>query len=359
MGFDASSFSIPGRYRSSQEVPSLLASQLKKHSRGSLSHEYQQLTQSPVGYGHGHYTSFSVGKLPNPGLSTTPFSSSQFGGSYGYGAAHASSLLFTNLDWIEQMNKSSLPTPTVSIDSYDELQFDLKVLSPEPTSPMLFDSLDMFDVGWNDGGYIPTSSPLGSNLDGQRMRRRESLRAPGVPLTPNHRTHPYHNRRRSSTPSNNASSSMPSPFTPFDLMMTGTSPMSPYAPSPMFSTSPCPMDTLLRGDSTSRAGSQLPANQESTLNQFSLEQQPAARAIFKYMIDHPKTAIPATYITPELVEIRDGRGKCLIGSCAMDGKLKRVDHLYDHVRDKHFECRPYACDQWYVLPPSSSVEPTN
>ena len=120
-------------------------------------------------------------------------------------------------------------------------------------------------------------------------------------------------------------------------------------PSPISPTSPRPMDILLLpGDAGSADVPKSTVNQESILSRFSPVQQPAARAILNYMADHQMTAIPATYITEELVEISDGRGKCLIGSCATDGKLNRIDHLYDHVRDQHFEYRPYLCEFWYV-----------
>lgn len=87
-------------------------------------------------------------------------------------------------------------------------------------------------------------------------------------------------------------------------------------------------------------------------------QQAAAQKICEYMQAHPKAAIPASLITTDLAEIRDGRGWCLIGNCGIeraaqkvnplydvtkDGSRKRLDHLYDHIRDKHFDNRPFRC----------------
>ncbi|CCA76731.1 hypothetical protein PIIN_10719 [Serendipita indica DSM 11827] len=83
-------------------------------------------------------------------------------------------------------------------------------------------------------------------------------------------------------------------------------------------------------------------------SQFTQAQRASASAIIRYMMNSPKTAIPCTYITAELAEIKGTRGRCLIGPCAAEDKMKRVDHLYDHIRDKHFESRPYACNFWYV-----------
>ncbi|CAG7846861.1 SubName: Full=Uncharacterized protein {ECO:0000313/EMBL:CCA76731.1} [Serendipita indica DSM 11827] len=81
-------------------------------------------------------------------------------------------------------------------------------------------------------------------------------------------------------------------------------------------------------------------------SQFTQAQRASASAIIRYMMNSPKTAIPCTYITAELAEIKGTRGRCLIGPCAAEDKMKRVDHLYDHIRDKHFESRPYACNFW-------------
>ncbi|KIM30287.1 hypothetical protein M408DRAFT_296410, partial [Serendipita vermifera MAFF 305830] len=87
-------------------------------------------------------------------------------------------------------------------------------------------------------------------------------------------------------------------------------------------------------------------------------QQAAAQKICEFMQARPKAAIPASLITTDLAEIRDGRGWCLIGNCGIDraakkinplydvtkdGSRKRLDHLYDHIRDKHFDNRPFRC----------------
>ncbi|PVF93751.1 hypothetical protein CPB86DRAFT_714745 [Serendipita vermifera] len=94
---------------------------------------------------------------------------------------------------------------------------------------------------------------------------------------------------------------------------------------------------------------------------FTPEQIPAAQNILQHLRQHPNTAFPAALIPPELAEVYEGRGYCLIGNCgqeraaqkanplynpaATDDPLrKRVDHLYDHIRDKHFNCRPFQCN---------------
>lgn len=93
--------------------------------------------------------------------------------------------------------------------------------------------------------------------------------------------------------------------------------------------------------------------------QFRPEQQVAAQKIYDYMQVHPKSAIPASLFSPDLIEVRDGRGWCLIGQCGFeritkklssnyditkDMNRRRLDHLYDHVRDKHFDNRPFRCN---------------
>ncbi|KIM30288.1 hypothetical protein M408DRAFT_328323 [Serendipita vermifera MAFF 305830] len=87
-------------------------------------------------------------------------------------------------------------------------------------------------------------------------------------------------------------------------------------------------------------------------------QQAAAQKIWEFMQAHPKAAISASLITTDLAEIRDGRGWCLMGNCGMeraaqkvnplyevikDTSRKRLDILYDHIRDKHFDNRPFRC----------------
>jgi hypothetical protein len=98
---------------------------------------------------------------------------------------------------------------------------------------------------------------------------------------------------------------------------------------------------------------------------FAPRQQQAALNIMNYKAAHPGTAIPASFITSDLAEVQDGRGWCLIGNCGVDRAnqrlnphydpskdtaRKRLDHLYDHIRDKHFNCRPFRCSMnpWYV-----------
>jgi hypothetical protein len=102
---------------------------------------------------------------------------------------------------------------------------------------------------------------------------------------------------------------------------------------------------------------------------FTPLQVPAAQAILNHLRQHPNSAFPSSLITPDLVEVYEGRGWCLIGNCgieranqkasplydpsAPDDSRKRVDHLYDHIRDKHFNCRPFLCTLWYVFSSSS------
>ncbi|KAG8805817.1 hypothetical protein FRC17_005318 [Serendipita sp. 399] len=83
-----------------------------------------------------------------------------------------------------------------------------------------------------------------------------------------------------------------------------------------------------------------------SLEEFTSAQRPAAEAILAYKREHPDTAIPTTYFTSALVEVKDGKGRCLVGPCALEWSttLKRVDHLYEHVRDRHFGCKPHKCD---------------
>jgi hypothetical protein len=97
---------------------------------------------------------------------------------------------------------------------------------------------------------------------------------------------------------------------------------------------------------------------------FSHDQIPAAQAILQFIAERPTEPIPSHLINDKLVEISGGRGYCLIGNCGIEramqkGKAeteaskdparKRADHLYDHIRDKHFDCRPFRCNLWYVL----------
>jgi hypothetical protein len=97
---------------------------------------------------------------------------------------------------------------------------------------------------------------------------------------------------------------------------------------------------------------------------FSQEQLPAAQAILQFIADRPHEPIPSHLINDQLVEISTGHGYCLIGNCGIKRAMqkcnpesdasketlkKRADHLYDHIRDKHFNCRPFQCIQWYVL----------
>ncbi|CCA74213.1 hypothetical protein PIIN_08166 [Serendipita indica DSM 11827] len=77
--------------------------------------------------------------------------------------------------------------------------------------------------------------------------------------------------------------------------------------------------------------------------QFTEAQKMAVSGIFKYTKDHPKAAIPETYMTSELAEINDGRGHYLIGTCATEKTMTLIGHLCDHILNKHFDYRPFAC----------------
>jgi hypothetical protein len=95
---------------------------------------------------------------------------------------------------------------------------------------------------------------------------------------------------------------------------------------------------------------------------FSLEQIPAAQAILQFITDRPGEAISSHLINDQLVEISGGY--CLIGNCRTELEKqrcnpesvpskdiissKRADHLYDHIRNKHFNYRPFRCIQWYA-----------
>ncbi|KAG8788991.1 hypothetical protein FRC20_001001 [Serendipita sp. 405] len=83
----------------------------------------------------------------------------------------------------------------------------------------------------------------------------------------------------------------------------------------------------------------------TSLDEFTSSQLPAAIAIINYQQQHPGTPIPTAFITSELAEIKDGKGRCLVGSCASSTAVpKRADYLYEHIRDRHFNCRPYRCE---------------
>jgi hypothetical protein len=99
----------------------------------------------------------------------------------------------------------------------------------------------------------------------------------------------------------------------------------------------------------------------SDVSGFKEAQIQAARNIQRFQLMHPGNTIPAALITSELAEIKEGRGWCLIGSCGLerendktdptynadtDKTRKRLDHLYDHIRDKHFVSRPHQCMVW-------------
>lgn len=85
-------------------------------------------------------------------------------------------------------------------------------------------------------------------------------------------------------------------------------------------------------------------------------QQDAIQKIYDYIEAHPNDPIPASYISRELFEFRNGLGWCLMGDCAVgraahkDGPLSktprfwgRLNHLYDHIRGVHFNHRPFQC----------------
>ncbi|KAG8807756.1 hypothetical protein FRC19_006347 [Serendipita sp. 401] len=83
----------------------------------------------------------------------------------------------------------------------------------------------------------------------------------------------------------------------------------------------------------------------TSLDEFTPSQLPAAIAIINYQQQHPGTPIPTAFITSELAEIKDGKGRCLVGSCASSTAApKRADHLHEHIRDRHFNCKPYRCE---------------
>lgn len=326
---------------------SLLTAQILQHSRALSAQE--QLTQSPVAMIDAHLKTFSMGSMINPGLSPTHSAESSFHGhslnSYLNGLLQSptniSSPLFAEMNQFDQ--KPPPPTPTVAVEEYDEFG--------------IFGGLD-FNIsdgtsGLPSNGSVssppiqPFSPPSGS--DHSQMRRCDSLRAPSLSLSAVQRPHPYH--RRSST-SSSASPYMPGSLSIYESgMMADTSPISPFPSSSLLSTSPIPMDIVLPSVSPQRGTTRLVGSLGATpsyghlYSQFTQAQQASASAIIKYMMDHPNMAIPSTYITGELAEIKGTRGRCLIGSCAAaEDKMKRVDHLYDHIRDKHFECRPYACN---------------
>jgi len=93
---------------------------------------------------------------------------------------------------------------------------------------------------------------------------------------------------------------------------------------------------------------------------FSQEQLPAAQAILQFIADRSNEPIPSHLINDQLADITNGHGYCMIGNCAIKRAMqkcnpesdtaketlkKRADHLYDHIRDKHFNCRPFQCVQ--------------
>jgi hypothetical protein len=101
------------------------------------------------------------------------------------------------------------------------------------------------------------------------------------------------------------------------------------------------------------------------IEQFTPHQQTAALNTLNWQQIHRTAVIPASLITAELDEVQGGRGWCLIGNCGVDRAKqkvkpqydvvkdttrKRLDSLYDHIRDKHFNCRPFRCSipPWYV-----------
>ena len=108
------------------------------------------------------------------------------------------------------------------------------------------------------------------------------------------------------------------------------------------------------------------SSRERIMKQFTPQQQIAAANILDYKAHDPEAAVPASLITAELAEVHDGRGWCLIGNCGLaraqqkrdplydpskDTSRKRLDHLYDHIRDKHFSRRPFSCSMdpaWYA-----------
>jgi hypothetical protein len=141
--------------------------------------------------------------------------------------------------------------------------------------------------------------------------------------------------------------------------VSGTYPRSPYSRGE-------PMTFSSKSDSSSllMCGSLPGGSYTSTPTMgagFSQEQLPTAHAILQFIVEHPREPIPSHLINDRLVEIKSGRGYCLIGNCGAERAMqkfnpdydpskdttsrKRADHLYDHIRDKHFNCRPFQCGQ--------------
>jgi serine/threonine protein kinase len=99
--------------------------------------------------------------------------------------------------------------------------------------------------------------------------------------------------------------------------------------------------------------------------EFGCNQLFAATVIFRYMKLYPHKAIPATLITSEMAEVQGMWGWCLIGDCGKerakqksnlihgpiiqgDPLCRRVIDLYDHIREMHFNNRPFQCTLWCV-----------
>ncbi|CCA71167.1 hypothetical protein PIIN_05103 [Serendipita indica DSM 11827] len=241
--------------------------------------------------------------------------------------------------------------PIVMIDDLDR---GLYGMSPNPTqiTPGLLDGLDMLNTS-NDVSSLSSTELVAPSSSNQSIsslssghiylpiKSRKSLRAPSISVTVPHHTHPYHRPTGFSS-----STSSLSPYEP--TMLLSTLPTSPLSPLGSLSNSHALFSALSpQGDDASIfsiIGTTL--DDGRLYGQFTQSQQPAARVIFKYMTDHPNAVIPTTYITSTLADIKDGRGRCLIGACVADAKSKRADHLYDHIRDKHFGSRPYVCSFW-------------
>ncbi|CCA76726.1 hypothetical protein PIIN_10714 [Serendipita indica DSM 11827] len=296
-----------------------------------------------------HLKTFSMGSMINPGLSPTHSAESSFHGhslnSYLNGLLQSptniSSPLFAEMNQFDQ--KPPPPTPTVAVEEYDEFG--------------IFGGLD-FNIsdgtsGLPSNGSVssppiqPFSPPSGS--DHSQMRRCDSLRAPSLSLSAVQRPHPYH--RRSST-SSSASPYMPGSLSIYESgMMADTSPISPFPSSSLLSTSPIPMDIVLPSVSPQRGTTRLVGSLGATpsyghlYSQFTQAQQASASAIIKYMMDHPNMAIPSTVYHWELAG--DQGHSWTLPNWLVRRRRRQdeaVDHLYDHIRDKHFECRPYACN---------------
>jgi hypothetical protein len=142
--------------------------------------------------------------------------------------------------------------------------------------------------------------------------------------------------------------------------MSGSHPMSVHSRGePMASG---PISSPLGGGSFSRDSSTVTPTMGVG---FSQDQIPAAQAVLRFIAERPSEPIPSHLVNERLVEISNGRGYCLIGHCGVKRVMQkclpeydankdtasrmRADHLYDHIRYRHFNYRPLQCGEWCVL----------